>query len=76
MSQLLRSLGLDQLTPTDRLALAQELWESIIAEATPPLIPSQRTELERRIQADDADPDATISWEDVRTRTASRLQRF
>jgi putative addiction module component (TIGR02574 family) len=75
MSPLLRSLGLDQLTQAERLALVQELWDSIAADSPPPLTESQRTELERRIQADDSNPDATIPWEIVRARTASRLQQ-
>lgn len=75
MSTLLSSLGLDQLPRSDRLALVQDLWDSIAAESTTPFLsPSQAAELDRRIRDNDAAPDAVIPWEEVRVRIAARLK--
>jgi putative addiction module component (TIGR02574 family) len=75
MSTLLASLGLDQLPRADRLALVQELWDSITAEGPPPpLTEAQRQELERRVAEDNANPGDVIPWEQVKARTAARLR--
>lgn len=51
------------------------MWDSIVAESGPPLLSdAQRTELERRADADDADPDDVVSWKDVQARIQARLQ--
>jgi putative addiction module component (TIGR02574 family) len=44
MSTVINSLGLDRLPRADRLALVQELWDSIAAEGPPPLTTAQRQE--------------------------------
>lgn len=69
-----KSLGIDRLGVEERLALVDEIWESICADAgTFPLTDAQRTELDRRIADDDANPDDTMSWEAVRTAVQQRL---
>jgi putative addiction module component (TIGR02574 family) len=56
MSSILQKFGLDTLSPEDRLAVAQALWESVKAgqngEVEPPEL---RAELERRASLADAD---------------------
>ena len=45
-----KSLGIDKLDVDDRLALVEEIWASICADAERfPLSVSQRTELDRRV---------------------------
>ena len=65
MSPTLASLGLDQLSRDERLALVQALWDSIAPEGTL-LTEAQRTELERRADEDDASPDDGVPWEQVK----------
>lgn len=65
MPPTLASLGLDQLSRDERLALVQALWDSIAPEATL-LTEGQRTELERRADEDDASPDDGVPWEQVK----------
>ena len=61
------SLGLDKLSREDRLALVQELWDSIAAEQGPSLLTdAQREELHRRVADADANPDDGIPWEQVK----------
>jgi len=68
------STGIDQMSIEDRLALAQRLWDSVVAELErQPLTPEQRAELERRVAAADANPDAGIPWEVIRAAGASEV---
>jgi putative addiction module component (TIGR02574 family) len=76
MSPTLQSLGIDQLSREQRIVLVQEIWESIVAESAPPMLTeTQRRELQRRIAEDDADPDKTVSWEQVKAQTLSRIRK-
>ena len=69
-----RSLGIDQLPRDERLALVQEIWDTIAAEtATPLLTGAQRQELERRVAQDDVAPDEVVPWEQVKAETLGRL---
>lgn len=75
MPATIKSLGIDQLPREERLALVQEIWDSIAAEQPPPLLSeAQRQELARRVAEDDAAPEDVIPWEQVKARTLSRLQ--
>ena len=55
-----------------RLALIEELWESIINEAnvgaTLPLSAADRELLDQRLREDDEDPDAAIPWSEAKAR--------
>lgn len=69
------SLGLDKLSRDERLALVQELWDSIAAESAPsPLTDAQRQELLRRADEDDANPDGGIPWEEVKAKARARFK--
>ncbi len=75
MAPNLQELGLDQLTPEDRLAVAEALWESVardIAAASVP--PSQLAELERRLADSVARPEAVVPWEEVKARALARAR--
>lgn len=71
-----RSLGIDKLALDDRLALVEEIWASVCADAQKfPLSQSQRAELDRRIADDDEFPDDIVPWGDVKASARARLQR-
>lgn len=56
-----------QLSPMERLELAQELWDSVDeAEVDVPLTEAQRNELDRRLEEYERDPDGGETWEEVR----------
>ncbi|MDH5761200.1 MAG: addiction module protein [Gemmatimonadota bacterium] len=54
------------LTPPERLALIEDLWASLSDEDALPLSPALASELERRVQAAQRDPDGGRGWEEVR----------
>jgi putative addiction module component (TIGR02574 family) len=63
MTPSLEELGLDQLSPDDRLAVAEALWESVARELeAAPVPPAQRAELERRLADGIARPGAVAPW--------------
>ena len=64
----LEQFGIDRLSPQERCALIDLLWDSLPPET--PLIPpaSHLRELERRIAVADADPGAAEPWQVVRSR--------
>ncbi len=55
-----------------RLALVQELWDSIVADAQAgaevPVSDSERRELDDRLREDDDHPEDAITWAEARTR--------
>jgi len=74
MNASIKSLGIDQLPVEERLALVEEMWNSIAAEnGAVPLTAAQRVELQKRIDEDDAHPDDVIPWEQVKASTLARL---
>ena len=77
MSVTLESLGLHQLSREDKLSLAGQLWESVIASEPPGSLLSeeQRAELHRRIADAEANPDDYVKWKDVLARTLKRLSQ-
>jgi len=76
MSVSLKSLGIDRLSVEERLALVEELWDSIAeSSADLPLTEAQRAELERRLAEHEAHPDDVIPWEEIKASIAARLKR-
>ncbi|MEX1229695.1 MAG: addiction module protein [Planctomycetaceae bacterium] len=64
----MKDLGIDQLSPEQRVTLALEIWESL--GDTPPrtrLSEEQRTELVRRDAELDAHPERALTWEQIRS---------
>jgi len=54
------------LTPTERVQLADELWESLADEPeVMPLTKAQSEELDRRLEAYRKDPNAAIPWREA-----------
>jgi putative addiction module component (TIGR02574 family) len=57
-----------ELTPAERLELAEELWDSIPPQDLPPLTEEQKQEIELRYEALVRDPGRGSTWEDARAR--------
>lgn len=76
MNASIKSLGIDRLGVEERLALVEEIWDSIAADnAALPLTDAQRLELERRIEEDTANPSATRPWSEIKAATLDRLKK-
>jgi putative addiction module component (TIGR02574 family) len=76
MGQALHALGIDSMSVEDRIALVQDIWDSVAVEAgLLPLRASEKAELDRRLDEDDATPDNATSWESIKTEAAKRWQR-
>lgn len=76
MNASIKSLGIDRLPVEERLILVEEIWDSIAADsAAVPLTDAQRTELQKRIEEDDANPDDVTPWEQVKASTFARLRK-
>ena len=76
MSSYLTSLGIDRLSRDERLVLVQEIWDSIAGEESPPVLTeTQREEMKRRMADDDANPDDTVDWEQVKREALARLDK-
>lgn len=69
MSMTLKSLGLDALTPAERILLVEELWDSVAADPkNVPLTNAQCDDLQRRLDAYQDNPLAGSSWDEVKAR--------
>jgi putative addiction module component (TIGR02574 family) len=76
MSPTLKALGIDRLSAAERIALAQEILDSVVAEQLlPPLTETKRQELERRLTAHKADPSGVVPWEQVEAEALARFRR-
>ena len=76
MSPTLQALGIDRLSVADRIALVQEIWDSIAADAErSPLTEEQKQEVDRRLAAHRANPQAAIPWEQVEAEALARLDK-
>jgi putative addiction module component (TIGR02574 family) len=58
----------------ERIRLAQDIWNSVKdePEAFAPLTQAQRDELDRRLAAHEADPEAGYTWEELLARFQKR----
>jgi len=75
MSSLFLSLGIDRLSPAERLRLIAEIWDSLPEPPPPPdLTDEQSRELDRRLALMDADPSAMRPWAEVEARVLGRLR--
>ena len=73
MAPTLQELGIDGLSPADRLAIAEAIWEGVArdAAAAPPTQP-QRVELERRLADSVARSEAVTPWDVVKAQALAR----
>jgi putative addiction module component (TIGR02574 family) len=76
MASLMTSLGIDRLSPQERLQLIGEILDSFDNDReVPQLTEAQRQELDRRLAALEADPTGVIPWEEAEARVLARLRR-
>lgn len=69
MAAMMTTLGLDRLTPAERLQLADELLESLGGGGEDvPMTEAQRADLDRRMEAFKDNPLAGEPWEEVYAR--------
>lgn len=74
MAVSMKALGIDRLNVDERLALVEEIWTTICADAAAfPLTDTQRAELDRRVLDDDSFPDDVVPWDDVKAGVRARL---
>jgi putative addiction module component (TIGR02574 family) len=76
MTPTLESLGIDRMSISERVALAQAIWDSIAPEAeAASLTDEQKQEIDRRLAAHRANPTAAVSWEQVEAEALTRLPK-
>jgi len=60
-------LDFSRLTVAERIQLAEDLWDSVVdSQEVLEMTDAQREELDRRLAAHLADPDASIPWKVLR----------
>jgi putative addiction module component (TIGR02574 family) len=65
----------EKMSVAERLALIEEIWDDIAAEVDRlPLTEAQRQEVDRRLEAHQANPDAAVPWEQVEAEALARLR--
>ncbi len=76
MAPTLESLGIDRLSVAERLQLVEDIWNSIAADVErEPLTAAQQQEIDRRLAAHRANPDAAVPWEQVRSEALARFRK-
>lgn len=74
MTPTLEELGITRLSIDERIALAQEILDSVVAERTPaPLSEAKRQELQRRLADHAANPADVVPWEQIEHETRARF---
>jgi putative addiction module component (TIGR02574 family) len=72
----MQPIDLSTLSLSERIQLAEDLWDSIAAETGEmPLTDAQIAEIERRLADIERHPQAGDSWEVVRVRLEKRLSK-
>jgi putative addiction module component (TIGR02574 family) len=75
MTPALQALGIDRLSVAERIAIIQEIWDSIAEEVEKaPLTEAQRQAVDRRLAAHEANPEAAIPWNQVEADALARLR--
>ena len=75
MSLTIQALGIDQMSREQRIALVQEIWNTIVAESGQPLLTeTQRQELQRRVKEDETNPNDVVPWEQVKAQTQGAVE--
>lgn len=63
----LPKLDLESLSPDERLALIERIWDSLASDDVG-LSPAQHDELARRLEDAERNPDDTITWVEAQRR--------
>ena len=73
MSATLTALGIDKMSVEERIALVQEIWDTIADEKeVPGPREAQKIDLQRRVAELDANPSNVLTWEEIKTRVKGR----
>lgn len=73
MPTTMQTLGIDRMSPEERLRLIEEIWDSLCEPPTDlPLTEEQRADLQRRLDAYRENPKAGSPWEEVLARLRGR----
>lgn len=76
MSPTLEALGIDKLSIEERIALAQEILDSVEAERpTVPLSQAKADELKRRLADHAANPHDVFPWEEIEAEAKMRFRK-
>jgi len=76
MSPTLKQLGIDRLTMEERVALAQEILDTVIADRSPaPLSEVKQQELKRRLADQAANPSVGTPWEQIEGEALARFRK-
>jgi putative addiction module component (TIGR02574 family) len=76
MSTTLETLGINKMSIDDRIALIEEIWDSVVAEQEQtPLTEAQKTELDRRLAAYEENPANVIPWEQIKAKALARFSK-
>ena len=77
MTPTIQDLGLDRLSPEERLDIAEAIWDSVSCDVQPATLPeSQRKELERRLADSISRPDSVTPWETIKARALVLKLRY
>jgi len=63
-----------ELSPAERIQLAEDLWDSIEPDEMPTLTTEQKQETERRYAEHIRNPARASKWEDVKARLLARYR--
>lgn len=73
MTARLQEMGIDHLSRRERIALAQEILDSVLAEESEfALTDAKRDELRRRLEECKTSPDDVVPWEQVKADSVAR----
>lgn len=75
MSPMFQQLGIDRLSPDERLKLISEIWESLSPIDQTEIPESHREELNHRLANADSGPSAGKPWEEMRSASIPRKER-
>ncbi len=76
MTAILQQLGIDSMTIGERIALAQEILDSVVAEQPRlALSEAKKRELDRRLADQAANPADAVPWEEVEEAARARFHR-
>jgi putative addiction module component (TIGR02574 family) len=76
MTAILQQLGIDRMTIGERIALAQEILDSVAAEQPRlPLSEAKKRELDRRLADQAANPADALPWDEVEAAALARFGR-
>ena len=72
MSIPIEQVDFSQLSPKERILLAERLWDSVMEKDVPPLTAAQLAEIDSRLDALEAGTMPVYSWEEVKERLLSK----